>query len=406
LRRIIGPLAGLTDAGFAALANLMMGVFAVRELGTTEVALFSLLFAGWVTSQLLPAQVSFVAARLAVNTMSTVVAPNLLLDLRRAAIPLLTASLFAAASGLPQLHAVGFEVYIWAALGCAALTLVAPIQAHVRAGLHLVGNHGAAATISGITFIVSLVAFIAALSLDFGKSAGYAFTTVAAANAISVLVGAVILRRTPTAQYTVPRLGTRITYLGADLIIQASNYFVNVAVSVVLGSAALATLEAARVLTSPIAVVAIGLSAFFVPSIIRRLAADPTSHRSTMAKLSGMIVLIGAVYSGLMLVLGDRLGLVLGTHADPTLSAARSGASTLEAAGSGVASVLFATGRSLTWVGLSAISSIVTLGLLFASMPLAGVFGVPIAQAAGSLVRVVFGYRAAWTVPKRPKHAA
>lgn len=400
MKRAIGLTAGLADSGFAAIANLGAGVFAIHTLSTDNLALYSLFFAGWVTSQLLPAQLSYLPARLAINSSVEIVGPRVQSDLRQGLVPILAAPALVTLAGLPLISSTTPRHYIAVAASVAILTLVAPFQDHIRRCLHTVNKHPAAAICSGVTF----AAVAATLTVSFlvsSRSGGadlspaVTFLALAVGNFVGACFGLICLSRVPKGSYLFPPFRTRLSYLGPELTGQASGYAVNVIAAAMLGTSGLASLETARIMSSPVAVVVTGISAYLIPETVRLYVRyEFARFRRMLMAMTGAIVSVGALYCAILLVGGRYISVALGDRADNLLGASRAVVGTVDSAAPGSAMILFTANKSGTWNAIAVASSVVTLVLVVPSILWVGTFGVILAQFAGALFKSTAGLTA------------
>jgi hypothetical protein len=396
LRRAIGVLSGVLDTGLAASANFAVGLFAVSILTAHELALYSLFFAGWIVAQLLPAQTAYLPARLAVNVLPEVCAPRARLDVRRGWLPVCAAPLLVSAAGLPVASHTDVRDYIYAAVAVAALTAVAPLQDHLRASLHIVQMHTSAALTSAATLAAALLGLllVALTGIGTGENAAVwvPFGVLVVANAAGILVGLACLSRAPRGQYELPAGGARLGYLGPPLITHSNLYLASVITAAVLGASTLATLEAARVMASPVVVVASGLATYISPTTIRHFVRSQFGRfRRRLVGMAALVVGVGAIYSALLLIFQGPAEHVFGRHADARLGALRAIVTSVDTSSTNAGSVLFVAGRPLAWNVVAAAGSLVALVALVPCLLVVGVFGAPLAQACGSALKSSMG---------------
>lgn len=397
MRPVVNTVWGVLDSGFSALSTFSMGALAVRFLDTSTLALYSAFFFGWVIGQILPAQTAYMPSRLEANTARQLLAPRLVADVVRNPLPVLVAPVVAALSGLPLAAGVPSAQYGSAALAVAVLAVTSPHQNHARSSLHLLGLHAQAAVVSFITLAVQVALYLA-VAAPFSHSP-VALAILLGGLAIANLAGSawavVRLRHYPAAPAPSTRLLDRIGYLGGDLIEQVSGYVIVLVTAALLGKEAVAVLESARVLSSPVYVVSVGLLAIFGPGILRALgAADIPLLARRVRNQVFLAFTIGAIYVMLYLVVAPLVQQLLHSRADVALVAARAGVAALNMASYAVASVFFVTRRTREWNGINVAVNVVTLAVLPPALLLLGVYGMPVAAAAGSLVRLA-------TAPRR-----
>jgi O-antigen/teichoic acid export membrane protein len=172
------------------------------------------------------------------------------------------------------------------------------------------------------------------------------------------------------------------------MISQASGYFVNVLTNGLLGTSALAVLETARIMASPMLVVITGVATYFIPTTIRLFARGEIGRfRRRLIGMSAVVATIGVLYATAVVLLGHAISQALGKHADPMLGASRSIASTLDSSAAGSGTILYTARRPVLWNIVSATGSLLSLALLVPAVAITGTFGVPLAQGIGSAVK-------------------
>ncbi|HEY0373980.1 MAG TPA: hypothetical protein VGC94_04240 [Amnibacterium sp.] len=400
-------LAGLLDAGLAALATFLAGVIAVRLLDTRSLAVYAVLFSATVLGMLLPRQLHYVPAQLAANLEPDLRAPLLRSDLLRAVPVSAGTFLVVLASGLTLLGTAPLPVCLALGVTGAAYAAVSPFQDHVRAALHLVDRHYSAAACSVVLALVvggGAVAVLVAPRSPLDLLAPFGLLLLG--NLISVALGTVLLRGAPSHRAYRPQpFGDRARLLLSEAAVQGAWFACNYAVLILLGAAALAHLETARILASPLTILATALVTFMGPAVLRRLRptpANPHGARNDIVRILATLVVGGAVYLAVLAVLRGPVGAVLAKSVDLGLTAARLGEVVVEGASTIVTLVVFALGRTRETLAISVTAGVTGLAATIALAPVLGLYALPVGQAIGMAVRLVI----AWTSVGRVTRAA
>jgi O-antigen/teichoic acid export membrane protein len=396
VRRVTQITSAFADSGFAALTNFGAGLFAVTQLSTTALALYSLLFAGWVTSQVLPAQMVYFPARLELNLSGQRAVPRVSYAPLRRRWPVFVAPIVAVASGIPLFTQFDQGTLLLTCLSVALLAVLAPLNAHLRATLHVLSLHSAAAASSfaGATVSVSVLAFAAALGQrTFAESPWVPLLVLAVANGLGLVACVWHLRRLPKVDGAVPGLRSQLQLVGPELASQVSNYVLSLLTLALLGVAAVASLEAARVVVSPIFVLLTGFASFYLPKALASLRSKPRQFLNRMSIMSATSLALGAAYAVLLLLLPQATHLIFGSRVDVGLASARAGVAALEAAAGGISGGVFALGRGLAWNGISVATAVTAPLVLAVTAGTLGVYSVPLAQAVSAIVKGIGGHR-------------
>lgn len=392
--RWLSSAGGIVDAGLSALATFIVGLQAVGTLTSEELALFSMLFTGTLIAMLLPQQLIYLAARIQVLALGGRYISPLMTDLLRGApmsacavIVVLLAALPVFMQGEP-LSGVNLGLVIGASL----FVVLSPFQDHLRASLHLVGRHWTAAALSLV--LVGIVLGLLTLAAGLDLQGIVIFGSLAIGNAVSILLGVAVLRLTPrNRMMQLPKLRVRVRYLGGDLIMQLSGYLAGLIVILILGFAALAELEAARLVAAPVFVFVSGLSAALVPSLVRSVLLKSKSLVNRTRRLLFSLLGTGLAYSLVTLPLAPLISLLTGREIMSGLALSRALASTIEGTGNSLASPLYARNQSGNWILANAAGAGISLVLLAVLLPVLDVIGFPLAMAVGMLLRLLVGLR-------------
>ena len=169
-------------------------------------------------------------------------------------------------TGIPFSESVAFVV------SSTILTVVSPIQDHLRRVLHLANTSWSAATASGVQLIVVLVSIVVMDTAGINR-AWIPFTVLAVANLVSLLFGLHFVRRARR-PLSVPDLRLRNLLRSGSWLLTGTLYvylaqFIAIAlVTTIANAAAAGYVEAARILAQPVTVLAIGILSVFRPELI------------------------------------------------------------------------------------------------------------------------------------------
>lgn len=388
-------IAGVVDAGGAAATNFLAGLIAVRLLDDGALTLYSLLSIAAVLAMLFPQQVGYLPYRLHVNVRTTNHRPSYWASVRIAFFPSLVIAPIVIAAGFPAFDMVTGPEY-WATVSATcAFAVVSPFQDHLRMSLHVVGAHWRAAVVSAANFSVLLVCFTVAVLVpaDVSAPSYVPFLALALANSCSAALAAVLL--VPFAPFNERPAGTlrsRSKLLVSDAIMQGMGYLSAAAVAVVLGAAASAALEAARVAAQPIYVLSTALANVYVPRIIRAVGnGERRAVARMVSRLSAVTVLAGTAYAAILLVAAPFVGALIGRTFEGPLGATRGLSFSAQAATSPFNSVYYAAGKVNRAIILSAVSALTGLAVLALSIGVLGVYAVPACLLAAAIVRLTCG---------------
>jgi hypothetical protein len=281
---------GLADATLAALAGFATSLYAVRNLAGPDLGAYSLYLSAYVVAGLfaqhllfLPAQIAAVKApRLA---RFSILGPTL----RHGTIVAALVAPFAAAAGL-ILGGVSTSTLVALGAGAAMLTVVAPLQDHVRSTLHLAGEHTAAASVSGAQLAFTLAALGLLLLADV-PDAWVPFTSLALGTGASGVVGRKLARDAQVGSFEVPPvrglMGTGAALLPAALVQEAAIFVSAATLASLASAAALGSAEAARLVSRPVQAFSLGVSRVLAPPLME---AGEARSRSQAGRTAGLYV--------------------------------------------------------------------------------------------------------------------
>jgi O-antigen/teichoic acid export membrane protein len=395
-----GILAGLFDTGLASLATLAVGLFAARSLSPLELGSYAIVFAAFLAAATVPMQAICVPAEVAALSLSSKDRILLLPRTIRLSTPVALLSAVGMCgwvSLVPQ--SAGHQVIVALTLTGALAAFVSPIQDHLRRLLHLADRSWQAAAVS----LVQVVAVVSAilLGLHSGVPACWlAFGALALANAISLVIGVAMASGGIKAPSRVPMLhGRDLLRSGRSLLLigllpTVTGFVTAVLISRLAGAEALGHAEGARIITQPLLVMSVGLSAFLGPrSMEAGHGRQLRAARRVSSRFIGLVLLWGIPY---LLLVGPRWNGSMLPHLVPNayyvsgLVLAMGLANLVNGTVIPYRSELLGAGRNATLVGIEVTGNVARVGLA----GLAGVLGsftVPAGLAALGLVRWV-GY--------------
>jgi hypothetical protein len=293
---------GQVDAGFASLSSFVVGLYAIRELDTSALAAYALLFSALhVTIQVSQELVFSPSEVLAVDLPLGERLGMMLHSMPRGlflaflSAPAISLGVLFVASHTPSSDLVPLIV------SASLLAFVSPVQDHLRSMLHL-------SEFSWMAAFVSITNFLAAAtSIQVLPTLGSAWTpfgALALGNSLSLVLGLAWVRsRRPT----IPRRPTfqELRWLGGWLFLTGVaktglRYGVTAFLSIVAGSAALGYVEGARVVSQPVNVLSQGLMSQVGPKLTGAGAARDGRGAKRWITRFIFLLCLGAVPYGIL----------------------------------------------------------------------------------------------------------
>lgn len=399
LRPLLGLGAGFGDSAASALATFSVGVFAIRLLPSEGLALFSLFMTGFITCALLPQQFVFMPSRIRSNLSDERRRPVIRIDLRLALPTSLSAAIIVLSFGLPLIDHVGTSQYLAMGISASIATVLGAVQTHIRASMHVLDEHGTAACTSFIALgiVLTLLAVSEVSNLDAWVQFALPFGALALGYGLSSVLWALTARRhAKIAKHPLPKLRERLLYVGPDVSVQLTWYCLSLLVVALLGPTQLAELEAARVVAAPIFILASGLTAFALPTVIRAVKAKSTrasfkQGKSRLKKLQAIVPLCAAIYGLVLLLASPLLSSIFQRPVNSPLSAARALAFGIEGASNVINPMYIVAGRAGGGLIVIVGSCIVAVAAASPLLLLFGPYGLPLSQGLSSAIRIVAG---------------
>lgn len=389
-RKLVG---GIGDSAFASLSTFTVGFVTVRTLPDEGVALFSLLLTGYIVGMILPRYVMFNHIEIAVNKAERHVLPFLGDSVRRAAFPLVLAVVVCLLAGTPVLPHVLPSEYAFMAAGAGLSTLTGAVLLHVRSLYHVIEAHLWAGIASFVNFVVVVLVLLASIGVQGSARFVVPFGALACGQAIALSLWPLVARsRERGRSADIALLGSRLLNLVPVLSGQAGVYVQSTLVVHLLGTAASAHLEGARVAAMPVNIVTTGLAAFLMPPLVRRVGRAP--DRSIIVGLvigMGIVGALGLVFAGLLLTLGDSLSVLFGRPIDARLASARAVAFAIEGAASLAPGMYVVLSQFLRPAVLSVLAASVSVVITVLAMGASDVYAVPLGHTAASVLLLIGG---------------
>jgi O-antigen/teichoic acid export membrane protein len=293
-------MAGVIDAAVSSLATFVIGLFATRSLDPETLGGYALAFSVFVLSGFIPAQVIFIPTEIA--------AVDYPQDQR---LPLLRQSLLRGAA-VSLCAAAGTSAWFLIAPGdlppgalpalvvtCAAATFISPLQDHLRRMLHVAQASWRSVLVAIIQIAVALGAVVV-LSAAGVAAVWVPFGSLAAANVVSFTIGLLLSTRgilAPASEVpiTLERLlRSARSLLTAGLAPSVATVVVSWQISAIAGAATLGFVEAARIVSQPVAVLQLGLLNVLGPRATRAASRrDPEASRLVNRLFRRLILLAG-----------------------------------------------------------------------------------------------------------------
>jgi hypothetical protein len=299
LRRAVP--AGLFDAGLASLATLGAGAYAARFLTAPELGAYALFFSAYLVAAVIPSQLILIPAVIASLDREQWQRMGLLGQTWRLGAPTAVgAAVLAGGAACVGAKAPG------SVLGPLAITtiicsVVSPLQDHVRRTLHLSGRSWRAAGVSLIHLTVTIGALAIGRNLGI-RDVWLPFGALFIGNLTSLWLGILSTRSTwlssPLPRYHIPKLmqsGRRLLLL--EFLPTVATFVASIFITRLAGPAALGHAEAARIVSQPVLVMTVGLSAALGPRSMEAGASRDRGQASRVARpFVLLLVAMGAFY--------------------------------------------------------------------------------------------------------------
>jgi O-antigen/teichoic acid export membrane protein len=299
--------AGLVDAALASLASFIVTLYAARFLEADALGTYALFFNAFTMAAVVPTQLLFSPAEIESLNYSgrrrlRLLEQSLRLGWRPATAAALAGTLAAVAGSV---GAPG-QVVVPLALTCLLCSAVSPVQDHVRRLLHFAGVSWRAAAMSAAQLATVLASLLVFTQLGV-PIPWLPFGALLTANLASLALGLVLAadwrNYEPLTRLAVSdlfRFGRWLVLIG--LTPAGARFLSGVLVTHLASAATLGYVEAARVVSQPLFVLMMGLSAVLVPRLMEGAAQRrPEIARSAAVPFRAIVITGGVLY---LLVVG------------------------------------------------------------------------------------------------------
>jgi hypothetical protein len=284
--------AGIVDASLASLATFSAGLAAVRWLEPAELGVYSVIFSAFLVGSLLPSEIAYTPIQVSMIRLDVRERlGGIIHSLGKGIPPALLGSIFVlVAGGLIWWRSDPSAALELAVTGI-ALTVISPMQDHLRRGLHIAERSWVAASMSG----AQLIAVVLVLLIMWVTSVDPAWAplgSLVVANIVSLTVGLLMSGRGWRIRPTVPVVMVSGRWLAASSISAYGGTLVaSVIMTLVAGPEIVGFAEAARVAAQPVLVITTGVAAALAS---RHLRAAATADRDAAMKVNqSFFVVIG-----------------------------------------------------------------------------------------------------------------
>lgn len=387
--------AGVVDSGFASVATFIVGLSAVNLLDDVDRGVYAIFFSAFIMGALLSNEFIFTPAE--VEAVSYPVSERLSLVPQSLLLGVGPCLLGAAAAVLAIAVTAGYaepQLAAGLAVTTAIATVLSPMQDHVRRMFHIAGLSWTAASISIVQFLVVVVCVVWGIAADVGV-AWIPFGALAVANAVSLIVGLMLVRLKVESEAKVPLRFRALASKGVWFVLNAAapavmGFTVAALIAWLASPEDLGYAEAARVVAQPVLVLAAGLKVVLYPRSVRAaMDRDLPSARRTNNTYLVAVGLGGAAYLLLVgwdWVLNPMAVIVPAAYVLTGLVALTIAANLANAAWFLQSSELAGAGRERSLAGISWITSLVWLLMAFTA-GVTGAYARSLGALAGAGVR-------------------
>jgi O-antigen/teichoic acid export membrane protein len=266
---------GLLDAGLASLASFCTTSYATWLLTPADLGTYALFFSAFLVATVVSTQVVFSPAEISALRYESSRRLRLLeQSLRLGFLPVLGAAIVGVLAAMAGSAGAPGDVAAPLALTSGACALVSPVQDHVRRLLHFAGHSWRAATMSA-TLLGTVLACLLLLHQLGVRPAWVPFGSLLLANTISLVVG--LLMAAGKRRHLEPlerlRIG-RLVRLGRWLVLigltpTTASFLAGVLVTHLASASDLGYVQAAGLLSQPVYVLMVGLSAVLGPRLMQ-----------------------------------------------------------------------------------------------------------------------------------------
>jgi O-antigen/teichoic acid export membrane protein len=294
--------AGIVDTSFSSLSTFVVGFTAVVRFDDVDRGAYALFFAAYLMGELIANEWVFTPAE--VESISVPASKRLSFlprSLTLGLAPCLIGSLASLVALALALSYTSVPVAVGLTMSSALLTVLSPMQNHVRRMLHIGARSSIAAAMSLVQFVVVLGGVWIGTLVGF-PLAWLPFGALAVANAVSIMFG-LWLARQELRRDAPRRLGFRqLSLRGVWFVLNGAasaiaGFVVAAAISSLAGPEDLGYAESARIVAQPILVFATGLTAVLGPRVMQAgLERDAGQSRSVNRLYATLLLASGLAY--------------------------------------------------------------------------------------------------------------
>jgi hypothetical protein len=299
--------AGVADAALASLATFATGLVGVNGLDDVTRGVYAVFFTAFLAASVIPTQLVLIPAearaaqgeeldRLGVMRSS----------MRLGSLAGLLGLIPVAVAVLVSMNTAETGQLVAFSITAGAVSIISPLQDHVRRMLHLAGHSWRAASMSGLQLAGVALALLVLWALDVPVE-WLPFGALAAANVVSTAAGLYWGWRTAADRPRLVVLAADLIKAGRWLLVMAlvprlAFFVASVVITALADSEALGFAEAARLAAQPLYVLGLGLEAVVRPHVMvaagasDRVAAD--RHRRIFYPLIGGTALMYIIWAG------------------------------------------------------------------------------------------------------------
>jgi len=290
----------------SSLGSFFMGLYATRYLTDSALGVYALFYSCFIALCIVPTNLVFTPA----EVRSTDVVRPRRAELLSQSLRLGGPPAFATALLVPLVLFIPAQVSLGTrigfAVGATAVTIMSPMQDHVRRMLHQSGQSWISAQVSAIQALTVLVTLLLAIVVHL-PAAWVPFGALTLANVVSGTFGYARSgagRRAPLI-LSLKELLRSGRWLALSGIVSTAGQFINVAIlTAIVGSAAAGHVEATRVLAQPVTVVVVGLLAVLNPEL---MAATRARDVTKLIRYLGLFfALVSAVLVAWIVIVGFK----------------------------------------------------------------------------------------------------
>jgi O-antigen/teichoic acid export membrane protein len=299
--------AGLVDAALASLASFAVTLYAVRSLKANELGTYALFFNAFTMAAVVPTQLLFSPAE--IGSLAYRGRRRLRLleqSLRLGCPPAAGAALVGTLAAIAGSAGARSDVVLPLSVTCLLCTAVSPVQDHVRRLLHFAGVSWRAAAMSVTQLVVVLGSLLLLTRLGV-PALWLPFGALLLANVVSLALGLVLSADWRNYEPLEPMAISDLFHLGGWLVLvgltpAGARFLSGVLVTHLSSAATLGHVEAARVVSQPLFVLMLGLSAVLVPRLMEAARQRrPELARNASRPFQFIVIAGGVLY---LLVVG------------------------------------------------------------------------------------------------------